>query len=266
MRIEPIGHIESPYLTKFGVPRQANLCTEVRARVFVTDQNRCDFVLDSSLVGRRIWLIWSFSLNNRDGQEPSVTVRPPRLGGNQRLGVFATRSSFRPNTLAISCVLVRSVITASDAEKTDDEIVLDVIGCDMVDKTPIYSISPYSPAEHYHGRAGEGWTESAPWPTLANVEFAEEANLVLPQHVRVELTQTLIQDPRPAYTRHGQEERVFWMAYDRYGFSFCVDGQTLRVLNAFALTGEQIEALRADGNINILEMEWSHEGVDSKSL
>ena len=143
-----IAHIRSDFPTKFGIPRQAGLVDELRAEIVFTQAYRNPEALRGIEGFSHLWLIWEFSEARRDTWSP--TVRPPRLGGNTRMGVFATRSPFRPNPLGLSCVRLTAV------RETEQGTVLEVAGADLMDGTPIYDIKPYVPYSDCHPEASGG--------------------------------------------------------------------------------------------------------------
>ena len=201
--MEPVARIRSAFPTKFGVPRQAGLVEALRAAVVFEPPYRVPDALRGIEGFSHLWLIWEFSENKRAGWSP--TVRPPRLGGNQRLGVFATRSPFRPNPIGLSCVNLEGVELS-----TPDGPVLYVSGADLVDGTPILDIKPYLPYADCHPEAAGGFAGTAPERRLA-VEFPPELLARVPEDHREALTGVLAQDPRPSY--QNDPERV-------YGFGF----------------------------------------------
>ena len=152
--MEPIAHIRSDFPTKFGVPRQAGLVEELRAAVVFEPPYRVPEALRGIDGFSHLWLIWEFSQNKRGGWSP--TVRPPRLGGNVRMGVFATRSPFRPNPIGLSCVRLERVEL-----DTSDGPVLHISGADLVDGTPIFDIKPYIPYADCHSEAAGGFAGTA---------------------------------------------------------------------------------------------------------
>ena len=152
--IHPIAHMESDFLTKFGIPRQSGLVEELESTIVFEPEYRNPDALRGLEGFSYIWIIWQFSKNLRKDWSP--TVRPPRLGGNTRMGVFATRSSFRPNGLALSCVRLRGI-----EEDEDRGTVLRVAGADLLDGTPIFDIKPYIPYSDAHPEALGGFTYSA---------------------------------------------------------------------------------------------------------
>lgn len=212
--MEPIAHIRSPFVEKFGVPRQSGLAPHVTALVEFTPAYRHpDFVRGLSEFSH-LWLIWGFHCNSPAAAR--ATVRPPRLGGNTRLGVFATRSPFRPNGLGLSAVRLLAVQAGNT---------LRIAGADMVDGTPVYDIKPYLPYADSIPGASAGFTAAAPRREL-RVELPE----TLPEHssewLRA-LCETLSQDPRPAY--QDDPQRLYHLAFHPYEVDFSVSGESLRV-------------------------------------
>ena len=201
--MEPVARIRSEFPTKFGVPRQAGLVEGLRASVVFEPPYRVADALRGIEGFSHLWLIWEFSENRRTGWSP--TVRPPRLGGNQRLGVFATRSPFRPNPLGLSCVRLEGVELS-----TPDGPVLWVSGADLVDGTPILDIKPYLPYADCRPEAVGGFAGEAPEERLT-VDIPPELLARIPEARREALTGVLAQDPRPPY--QNDPDRV-------YGFGF----------------------------------------------
>ena len=201
--MDPIAHIRSQFPTKFGVPRQAGLVEGLRAAVVFEPEYRVPDALRGIEGFSHLWLIWEFSENKRAGWSP--TVRPPRLGGNQRLGVFATRSPFRPNPIGLSCVRLERVELS-----TPDGPALYVSGADLVDGTPILDIKPYLPYADCRPGAAGGFAGAAPAEALA-VDFPPALLDRVPAGRRTALLGVLAQDPRPPYQE--DPRRV-------YGFGF----------------------------------------------
>ena len=201
--MEPIARIRSEFPTKFGVPRQAGLVEGLRAAVVFEPPYRVADALRGIEGFSHLWLIWEFSENKRAGWSP--TVRPPRLGGNQRLGVFATRSPFRPNPLGLSCVKLDKVELSGP-----DGPVLWVSGADLVDGTPILDIKPYLPYADCRPEAVGGFAGEAPEGRLA-VDIPRSLLSRVPEERREALIGVLAQDPRPPY--QNDPDRV-------YGFGF----------------------------------------------
>ena len=201
--MEPIAHIRSDFATKFGVPRQAGLVEELRAAVVFESPYRVPEALRGIEGFSHLWLIWEFSQARREGWSP--TVRPPRLGGNQRVGVFATRSPFRPNPIGLSCVGLVGVEL-----DTAQGPLLHVSGADLVDGTPILDIKPYLPYADCRPEAAGGFAGAAPAEALA-VDFPPALLDRVPAGRRTALLGVLAQDPRPPYQE--DPRRV-------YGFGF----------------------------------------------
>lgn len=189
--MEPLAKIRSDFATKFGVPRQAGVVKELRAAVVFEPPYRTPEALRGIEGFSHLWLIWEFSENKDRGWSP--TVRPPRLGGNQRIGVFASRSPFRPNPIGLSCVRLEGV-----EWDTPDGPVLHVSGADLVDGTPILDLKPYVPYADCHPEAAGGFAPAAPEGALA-VECPRPLLERVPEDRRAALLGVLAQDPRPAY-------------------------------------------------------------------
>ncbi len=216
--IRPIAHIESDFPEKFGIPRQAGIVGELRARVVFDGEYRCDEALRGIEGFSHLWLIWQFSASGRDAWSP--TVRPPRLGGNARMGVFATRSPFRPNALGLSCVRLLGL------EKTEGRgTTLLVAGADLMDGTPIFDVKPYLPYADAHPEAAGGFAPD-PGGTL-NVVFAPGREERVPEEKRAALRGVLANDPRPRY--QNDPERVYAMSFAGLSVRFRAEGDTLRV-------------------------------------
>lgn len=213
-----IAHIETPFRTKFGVPRQAGL-VDYEARVVFEPEYRVAEAVRGLDEFDYVWLIWGFSLAEREGWSP--TVRPPRLGGNKRVGVFATRSPFRPNPIGLSSVRLLRVEHEEGLGP-----VLYVGGADLVSGTPIYDIKPYLPYADSHADARSGFAQAAPQAVL---QVADPQGLLqrLPDADADALRATLAHDPRPHYQHDPQ--RVYAMEYGSWEVHFCVDGDTVEV-------------------------------------
>ena len=189
--IHPIAHMESDFLTKFGIPRQSGLVEELDSTIVFEPEYRNPDALRGLEGFSYIWIIWQFSKNLRKDWSP--TVRPPRLGGNTRMGVFATRSSFRPNGLALSCVRLLGIV-----ETEDRGTVLRVAGADLMNGTPIFDIKPYIPYSDAHPEALGGFTDSAN-AFLLEVKCQNSLLEVVPEEKRSALLGVLSHDPRPSY-------------------------------------------------------------------
>ena len=226
--LKVIARMESQFPTKFGIPRQSGLVEELRSTVTFEPEYRCPDALRGIEGFSHLWLIWGFSENRRETWSP--TVRPPRLGGNERLGVFATRSPFRPNGLGLSCVKLERVELS-----TPKGPVLHVSGADLMDGTPIYDIKPYVPYADCRPEASEGFAP-APAETLKVVISPEMAGRIPPERVQA-LRGVLAWDPRPHY--QADPERVYGMAFAGLEVRFTVDGRTLTVVDVTEnLTGK----------------------------
>ena len=211
-----IAHIETPFREKFGVPRQAGL-VECEARIVFEPEYRVAEAVRGLEEFDYLWLIWKFHLAEREGWSP--TVRPPRLGGNKRVGVFATRSPFRPNAIGLSSVrLVR----------IEPGPVLVIQGADLVDGTPIYDIKPYLPYADSHPDARSGFATGAPEAAL---RVADPEGLLAPLAVdlRNALCQALAQDPRPHYQEN--PDRTYAMLFAEWEVGFRVSDGTATVIS-----------------------------------
>ena len=216
--VRPVAVMRSDFPEKFGIPRQAGIVEELRARVVFEEPFRNPEALRGIEGFSHLWLIWQFSENVRADFSP--TVRPPRLGGNTRMGVFATRSPFRPNALGLSCVRLLGL------EKTEDKgTALLVAGADLMDGTPIYDIKPYVPYADCHPEASAGFAPD-PGATL-RVELPDALAVKLPADKLGALRGVLANDPRPRYQR--DPDRVYAMDFAGVTVRFTVDGDTLTV-------------------------------------
>lgn len=220
MLLKPIAHIETCFPTKFGVPRQAGIIGTPGRIVFKPEYRVAEAV--RGLEGfDYVWLIWQFSKAVRDDWTP--TVRPPRLGGNQRMGVFATRSPFRPNALGLSSVRLERIETHAQLGP-----VLHVSGADLMDGTPIYDIKPYLPYTDSHPDARSGFA-TQPAESLLEVCCLNDCLSTLPPDLRKPLLEVLAHDPRPQYQHN--PERVYGMAFAGYEVRFRVEGDKAEILS-----------------------------------
>ena len=217
-----IAHIHTDLPTKFGVPRQSGLVDALKARIVFTEPYRDPEALRGIEDFTHIWLIWEFSQAKRDDWSP--TVRPPRLGGNRRLGVFATRSPFRPNAIGLSCVKLERV----ELHTTEGPILF-VAGADLMDGTPIFDIKPYVPYADAHPEASSGFTAALPDATL-NVVFPDEWRHLFTAGQQAAIIGILERDPRPHY--HDDPERVYGMTFAGYNVRFRVQGSSAIVCGA----------------------------------
>jgi tRNA-Thr(GGU) m(6)t(6)A37 methyltransferase TsaA len=215
-----VAHIQSDFSSKFGIPRQSGLVDELKATVVFEPEFRIPEALRGLEEFSHIWLIWQFSGNASQGWHP--TVRPPRLGGNARMGVFATRSPFRPSPIGLSCVRLERVEWS-----TPQGAVLHVSGADLMDGTPILDIKPYLPYADAHPEALGGFANAAP---AARLRVEDPAGLLndarhFPPEKREALLAVLAQDPRPAYQR--ENGRVYGFDFAGYSVRFCVTDDVL---------------------------------------
>ena len=219
MTLKVIAHIHTAFPTKFGIPRQSGLVDSLRGEVIFTPEYRNADAVRGLEDFSYIWLVWQFSGAVRDNWSP--TVRPPRLGGNTRMGVFATRSPFRPNPLGLSSVKLEAI-----EHRPDVGPVLIVRGADLMDGTPIYDIKPYIPYADCHPDASEGFTGQTRMHLL-QVEFPPALLAQVPEADRDALTGVLASDPRPSYQH--DPERVYGMEFAGLEVHFRVDGEVLTV-------------------------------------
>jgi tRNA-Thr(GGU) m(6)t(6)A37 methyltransferase TsaA len=218
--IKVIARIRSDFKTKFGVPRQSGLVPELTARVVFEPEYRNPDALRGIEGFDRLWLIWQFSESVLDEWKP--TVRPPRLGGNTRMGVFATRSPFRPNPLGLSCVALERV----DWDAPDGPALV-VSGADLMDGTPIYDVKPYAPYADAFPDARGGFASTRP-ETVA-VDFPPELLSRVEEDKRAALLGVLAHDPRPRY--QDDPERVYGMAFGAYEVRFRASEGVLTVVD-----------------------------------
>lgn len=220
--IHPIAYIRSDFTDKFGIPRQSGLVPELTARIVFAPEYRDPNALTGIEGYDRLWLIWQFSTVAAEyaaGKSWRPTVRPPRLGGNERRGVFATRSPYRPNALGLSCVELAGV------ENGD----LIVRGADLLDGTPIFDIKPYLPYVDAHPDARGGFTDTTKFYTL-QVQAEPEVLEQIPADKRDALLGVLRSDPRPSYQH--DPERLYGLSFGGVEVKFKVDGDVLTVVSA----------------------------------
>ena len=221
MTIHPIAHIHTDFPEKFGIPRQSNLVEALEGQIIFTPEYRNPDYLRGIEGYSYLWLIWEFSANKEVA--PSPTVRPPRLGGNVRMGVFATRSPYRPNPLGLSCVRLDHV-----EWDTPQGPVIHVRGADLMDGTPIYDIKPYQGWIESHPDADDGFVATNPWKSV-KVTFEESAMEPLPESMRETLVKILEQDPRPSF--HDDPDRIYGMSFAGYEIHFQVQEGLLTILD-----------------------------------
>ena len=218
--IHIIARMKSDFPTKFGIPRQSGLVDSLVSTIIFEPEYRNDDALRGIEEFSHLWLIWQFSKTVREDWSP--TVRPPRLGGNTRMGVFATRSPFRPNALGLSSVKLIG------AEHTREYgTVLHVAGADLMDGTPIFDIKPYIPYGDCHPDATGGFTDTAE-DFLLDVNFPEELLKRLPEDKQEAAIGVLSHDPRPSYQR--SPERVYGLPFAGFDIRFTVEEKKLNVI------------------------------------
>ncbi len=214
-----IGHIRTDFPSKFGIPRQSGLIDDLKGKIILEPEYRNPQVYKGIEEFSHIWLLWEFSEAKKEHW--SATVKPPRLGGKKRMGVFATRAPFRPNNIGLSCVKLDRL-----EQDEKDGPVLWVAGVDLLDGTPIYDIKPYIPLTDCHPEASEGYTKETKIHEL-KVEFPEELLNQYPEEKRQAVLGILAQDPRPTYFQ--DPERVYGVPFAGFDVKFRVDGDLLIV-------------------------------------
>ncbi len=218
--IEAIAKMKSDFPTKFGIPRQSGLVNTLRSTIIFEPKYRNAESLRGIEGYSHLWLIWQFSEAVRDNWSP--TVRPPRLGGNTRIGVFASRSPFRPNSLGLSCVKLLGV------EHTKEHgTVLHVSGADLMDGTPIFDIKPYIPYSDCHTDTTGGFTDTAE-DFLLEVDFPPCLLSILPQEKHAAIMELLTHDPRPSYQK--APDRVYGLPFAGFDIRFQVRDKQLTVV------------------------------------
>jgi tRNA-Thr(GGU) m(6)t(6)A37 methyltransferase TsaA len=223
MTINPVAYIRTAFPEKFGIPRQSGLASSLRARIVFEPEYRNPDALRGLEEFSHIWLIWEFSANRKTGSwQP--TVRPPRLGGNIHMGVFATRSPFRPNPLGLSCVELESI----EIDAQDGPVII-VRGADLMDGTPIYDIKPYIRYADARPEAVCGYVDDLQERCLKVVLPKELSERVEDRSVIPSLIETLQLDPRPSY--HNDPEREYGMLFAGYNVRFTVTEDVLNVID-----------------------------------
>lgn len=228
MKIEPIAYFRSLFPTKFGIPRQSGIVEELPGRIVFEPRYRNADALRGLNGFDYLWLIWEFSANEgrgKGGWHP--TVRPPLLGGNRSVGVFATRSPFRPNPLGLSSVRIDRI-----EEREGEGMVIYVLGADLMDGTPIYDIKPYVAYADAHPDVRSGFVDENSWGVL-KVDFPPELCRCLPVEQLQALIKTLSLDPRPQY--HDNPDKEYGMPFAGYDVRFKVDGKVLTVTDLVRL-------------------------------
>ena len=219
MNVRPIATFHSPFSTKFGIPRQSGVVSQLKGSIVFLPEYRSPNFIRGIEEYDYLWLLWLFSANT--AAREAATVRPPLLGGNQSMGVFATRSPYRPNPIGLSAVRIEQV-----CYDMPDGPVIHVSGADLMDGTPIIDIKPYLEYADSLHNVRSGFTDTHPWHLL---------QVIIPEHVRSNhdadflhiISEVLAQDPRPHF--HHDPTRVYGMTYDGHDIHFQVDGDILTV-------------------------------------
>ena len=219
VNIQIIARMRSDFATKFGIPRQSGLVEELRSTIVFEPEFRNPDALRGLEDFSHLWIIWQFSEAVRTGWSP--TVRPPRLGGNTRMGVFATRSPFRPNNLGLSSVRILGL-----EDTREFGTVIHVAGADLMDGTPIFDVKPYIPYADSHPEASGGFTDTA-GDFLLEVDFPAPLLEMLPPEKRDAAVAVLSHDPRPSYQR--KPGRIYGLTFAGFDIRFVVDDQKLTV-------------------------------------
>lgn len=223
MNIQPIATIHTEFPEKFGIPRQSGLAANLQARIVFDPMFRNPDALRGLEEFSHIWLIWEFSANRRAAGQWQPTVRPPRLGGNEHMGVFATRSPFRPNPLGLSCVEIDHI-----EHDSDEGPVIYVKGADLMDGTPIYDIKPYIKYADSRPHAVCGYVDRLSERSLKVIIPSEISSAVKGKTVLPALVEVLSLDPRPSY--HDDPDRVYGLSFAGYNIRFKVDDGVLTVV------------------------------------
>ena len=224
--MKPIAHIETDFGSKFGVPRQSGLVPELEGRIVFEPAYRVPEAFRGLEGFSHIWLLWDFSESHQE--EWSPTVRPPRLGGNVRVGVFATRSPFRPNPIGLSCVQLSRI----DLDSPDGPV-LWVRGADLMDGTPIFDIKPYLPFADSHPEASGGFTDQTKEQPELEVEFSPEVENLFNSSKLMALRKVLASDPRPHYQH--DDNRVYGLEFNRQNIHFSIKNGKISVFLSFFL-------------------------------
>lgn len=218
---EIIARVKTDFPTKFGIPRQSGIISALKGKIVFEPEFRDEASLRGLEGYSHLWLIWKFSEN--EGKEWSPTVRPPRLGGNKRMGVFATRSPFRPNPIGLSSVKIERIIKG-----TKEGTVIEISGADLLDGTPIYDIKPYIAYTDSHPEALGGFSEDV-FENRLKVNFSEGIEESLEGETLIALKEILENDPRPAY--QNDAERIYSFEFAGYNIKFKVNNEELVVIS-----------------------------------
>ncbi len=219
--IKPIAHIYTDFTEKFGIPRQSGLIDELKGKIVFEPEYRRAEALKELDGFSHIWLIWHFSQVQTDNFSP--TVRPPRLGGNKRVGVFASRSPFRPNSLGLSCVKLEKI----DYESENAPVIY-VSGIDILNGTPIFDIKPYIPVADLKSDAAEGYTADTK-NYFADVDFPDSLLSKIPENKRSALIKILKNDPRPSYK--ADEAMRYGLSFAGFNIVFDANGDKIEVIS-----------------------------------
>lgn len=216
-----IARIKTDFPSKFGIPRQSGLIPELKGRIVFESEYREEAALRGLDGYSHLWILWKFSEAVTENWSP--TVRPPRLGGNKRMGVFATRSPYRPNPIGLSSVKIEGVIKG-----TPEGTVIEVSGADLMDGTPIYDIKPYIAYTDSHPEAVCGFSSDV-FENKLIVKYLEETNEILPENIKESLDKILENDPRPGY--QNDVNRIYSFEYAGFSVKFTVDNEILTVVS-----------------------------------
>lgn len=222
--VEPIGFIESPYKEKFAVPRQPRLVPEAKARLRLVGDANCAEAIRGIEQFSHLWLLFMFDQNLQAGWKP--TVRPPRLGGNERIGVFASRSTFRPNGIGMSAVELKGM------SQCGDQFYIELGSVDLVDSTPVIDVKPYVEYSDAIIDSSSGYADEA--PSISEVVFTDSALATLSplpdsQHISLVIEQVLAQDPRPAYKKNKPDNKEYAVNLFDLNVKFSVEGNLVTV-------------------------------------
>ena len=220
MEVKPIAHIETDFPSKFGVPRQSGLVKGLKGRIVFEEEYRDPEALRGLEGFSHIWLLWDFSEARRENEGWRPTVRPPRLGGNRRMGVFATRSPFRPNNIGLSSVRIIGIDL-----HTSEGPVIEVEGADLMDGTPIFDIKPYLPFTDSHPDALAGFTEETSDNRISTVRFSQELLSAFDEEHIEALREILLSDPRPHY--HDDSGRIYAMEFAGKEVKFRIEEESI---------------------------------------
>lgn len=217
--IKPIAHIENDFKEKFGIPRQSNRANSILSKIVFEGEYKNADALRGLQDFSHLWLIFDFSLSHTNDFTP--LIRPPRLGGNKKVGVFASRSPFRPNSLGLSSVKIEEIVL----NQPDSPYII-VSGADLLDKTPIFDIKPYLPQTDCHTDAKGGYSNDE-WSYKLEVVFSNQLKAKIDSNKVQGLIECLSDDPRPSYQN---DDRVYGMLYSNYNVKFKVQDKTLTVI------------------------------------